>query len=276
MAVCPRCGGQKFHYELRSDGTRSNTNYYRTGVQRSWVLPAGQIKHQSHRKQKAVGICPECGYTAEKQETGCLFYLLCFIFWPITLSVWFYNTSLIRLKKGWKALILACIWIPLCFASGTAQSEASVDTGTDSASIWGMRDSELSDFDYYIDNDMIVLKSYKGRSLKVRIAPSYSVDGESMPVVALDGTFTLKTIDSVIIPEGVTRIVSNTFNSCGVKNLYLPSTLTDFSGWSYFHGVQKIYYGGTQEQWEALYNTDRSRLDVVRILYDVDIAALSS
>ena len=38
------------------------------------------------------------------------------------------------------------------------------------------------------------------------------------------------------------------------------------AGWSYFHNAEKIYYGGTEEQWESLCTVDRSRIDVVQII----------
>ena len=272
MAVCPNCGSHNFRYELRAAGTRSTINYYRTGVKNSWILPAGQKTYQSQRKQKAVGICPDCGYVEERQEKGCLFYLLCLLFFPISLSVWFYKTKAFQLDKKWRALIIACFWVLLIVLLEITPSPNVTrnDEVNASTSIWNAQYAELTDFDYYIDGHSIVLKSYKGRASRVRIAPSYNVDGEAMPVVELDGTFALKSIESVIVPESVTRIVSNTFNSCGVKNLYLPASLVDFTGWNYFHDVQKLYYGGTEEQWAALFTGERSRLDVVQIVCDTD------
>ena len=74
MAVCPKCGSDKFHYELRSAGSQAKTNYYRTGVKDSWLVPAGRKKRNSDLKQKTVGFCPDCGYMTDKpmpvQQTG--------------------------------------------------------------------------------------------------------------------------------------------------------------------------------------------------------------
>lgn len=77
MANCPKCGSPKFRYELRSAGTKSSSSYYRTGVKNSWFLPAGEKTRKSERMQKAVGICPDCGYVEDKQQDqqiglGCL------------------------------------------------------------------------------------------------------------------------------------------------------------------------------------------------------------
>ena len=76
MATCPRCGSDAFHYELRSGGTKSKTNSYRTGIKGSWIVPAGRKKLNSDRKQKTIGFCPDCGYKTDKplpvqrQQTG--------------------------------------------------------------------------------------------------------------------------------------------------------------------------------------------------------------
>lgn len=272
MANCPRCGSPKFRYELRAAGTRSKSNYYRTGIDDSWVIPAGQKTYKSQRKQKSVGFCPNCGYIEEKQEKGCLFYLLCLLFFPISLSIWFYRTDLIPLNKKWKGLVVAVFWLLLFVCALLAP-----DTGMTSELdyVWKETYTDLSNFDYYIDNEGIVLKDYNGSETRVNIAPTYNVDGEDLTVVALDGTFALKSIDSVIIPETVTAIASNTFNSCGVDYLYFPSSLRDFTGWSYFHDVQKIYYGGSEEDWAVLYTGDRSRLDVVQIICNSDTYELT-
>jgi len=268
MAICPKCGSDKFHYELRSAGTRSKSNYYKTGFDDNWIIPAGQKTYNSERKQKAVGFCPNCGYVEEKQEKGCLYYLLCLIFFPISLSVWFYKTDLFQLDKKWRALIIAVCWLPLIVS---AILSPGTDVNAEPESLWSAEYTELSCFDYYIDGNKIVLKDYNGSDKKIRIAPSYNVDGEIFQVVALDGTFALTSVDSVIVPESVTTIASNTFNSCGIKYLFLPGSLIDFTGWNYFHDVQAIYYGGTEEDWHALYTRERSDLDVVRIIYDATL-----
>lgn len=115
MAICPKCGSNKFHYELRSAGTRSKSNYYKTGFDDNWVIPAGQKTYKSDRRQKAIGFCPNCGYVEDKQpqQKSGWFYLLCFVTWPISLCVWFYKTDLFRIDKKWRALIIVCAWAAL-------------------------------------------------------------------------------------------------------------------------------------------------------------------
>lgn len=141
------------------------------------------------------------------------------------------------------------------------------------SSVWSIGYTNISDFDFYIDKNEIYIKEYKGTSRKIRLRSAYEIDGVKRNVVAFtDATFFCNNIVSAIIPEGVKTVTNNMFNSCGVKFVYLPSTLEkpQESFWSYFHDVEKIYYGGTEEQWNAICTVDRSRLDVKQIIFNAN------
>lgn len=62
MTRCPKCGSADVKFQLRSAGTVSRSKYYRTGVKRSWFLPASERSYKSNRKQISVGLCQNCGY----------------------------------------------------------------------------------------------------------------------------------------------------------------------------------------------------------------------
>ena len=255
MAVCPKCGGQNFQYELRSAGTYSQANYYRTGVKNSWIIPAGRKTRRSYRKQQTVGFCRDCGYVENKQEQaqGCAYLLIAAV--------------LLVLLIG--SSISSCVSQIAPKSTTLHQNEASSALSDE---IWQRDITDLSEFDYYIEDGTIILTSYNGQQSKIKIASMYDVDGEKMQVIALEGTFALKSIKSVIVPNGVTQITSNTFNSCGVKYLYFPASLIDFNGWSYLHDVEKIYYGGNKGQWDAL---SSGNWNSVNIACDVNISTLT-
>lgn len=259
MARCPRCGGNRFHYELRAAGT-SAKSYYKKG----------RKNYKSKRHQKSVGICPDCGYTEEKYEKGCLFYILCIILFPIPLSIWFYKSNIIKLSRKYKCLILAIVWLALFALLVLSWTNRPNDDNTERENYlaWETEFTGLSSFDYIIEGDKIILGRYKGSEKKVNIAAIYNVEGHQMHVTAMNGTFALKRVESVIVPEGVTEIADNTFNSCGIESLYLPSSLRSFSGWSYLHNIETIYYGGTEEQWTSLVSTDESLPDAVQIFFN--------
>lgn len=282
MATCPNCGSSNVRFELRAAGTKSTTNYYRTGVRNSWLIPAGRKKYSSQRQQKSVGICQNCGYKWDNKEKGCLFYLLCLVFLPITIGVLFYKSKRIKMKKGYRLLIVICallvIYGGLALIANHSEEGSQSDTDTEVIQIeseWAQEFATLTDFEFYIENDEIHLKKYTGGAKTVCIAPTYEYEGVTMPVVSLDSSFSLKRIETVIVPEGVTQISANCFNSCDIKELFLPQSLYEFSGWSYFHNVEKLYYGGTQEQFQELCPRDRDNLDIIQIIYDAEASELS-
>lgn len=119
-------------------------------------------------------------------------------------------------------------------------------------SVWANEFTPINDFRYHIDeeNHTITLISYdKGPDEdihKILLSPVYTLNGEDYNLVSMgsDACFFGKTwIESVIIPEGVTYIEGNCFNSCGVKDVYLPSTLEEIpeSLFSYLGDKYQVY-----------------------------------
>ncbi|MGN0735184.1 MAG: hypothetical protein ACI4LP_05125 [Anaerovoracaceae bacterium] len=65
---CPMCGSTNIQFEARPAGTKSKSNYYRTGIKNSWVLPAGQKTYKSRRNYKTVCLCKNCGHLWDKKS----------------------------------------------------------------------------------------------------------------------------------------------------------------------------------------------------------------
>lgn len=89
-------------------------------------------------------------------------------------------------------------------------------------------------------NETITLNKYRGDRKKIMLSPVYTVDGVdySLKTVGDACFFGEISITSVYIPEGVTSISDNCFNSCAdLQYLYLPSTLKSVTGafLDYFH-----------------------------------------
>ena len=155
--------------------------------------------------------------------------------------------------------------------SQNGNETTSVSYVSDSNSVWLNGYTDINDFEYYIDGSDIYIKKYKGNSDKVRVAPTYVINGATCNVVSFeDATFLFSNVNSVIIPNGTKYLANNTFNTSGVTFLYLPNTLTgiDNTFWGYFHGVQKIYFGGSQEEWNSIYNNGSANLDAKEIIFN--------
>ena len=264
MAVCPQCGGTNIQFQRETVGTSYNSSYKRTGVKRSWIFPSDIRKGRQTIDYKTVGFCGDCGYTWEiekdRKRSGWR-YLFFLILWPIALSMWFWKTPALRLDKRRRAVILSAAWLVVLIVSVLSSEE--VEHDIESNSVWASSYADLDQFEYYIDGNEIYIKNYRGNSKKVRINSSYDVEGTAMYVVSFDGTFALHRVTSGIIPDGTRHISDNIFSNFGIEYVYLPASLEEFKGWSYFRNVKKIYYGGTEEQWSTV---DRSSLDVVQII----------
>lgn len=58
---------------------------------------------------------------------------------------------------------------------------------------------------------------------------------------------------SVAIPEGVTTIGDNLFRDCeNLTAVYIPVSVTKIDSTAFGSNMKDIYYGGTEEQWEAV------------------------
>ena len=160
-------------------------------------------------------------------------------------------------------LMLRTIFTPSDDVTNTCTATTNIVTGneyippepddmTDNINVWATIFTPINDFRYYLDreNHTITLIGYDVGSdsniSKVLLSPVYTIDGEDYTLVSMgsDACFFGKTwIESVIIPEGVTYIEGSCFNSCGVTDVYLPSTLEEIPNdmLSYLGGNCKIY-----------------------------------
>lgn len=60
---------------------------------------------------------------------GCLWWVVAILFWPFSLSIWFWRSSFVS-NKALKAIILAVIWIGALLASGSAAGDTSAPTAS--------------------------------------------------------------------------------------------------------------------------------------------------
>lgn len=277
---CPHCSGT---LEVSLDAKQAKCPYCNTQIliddevqhiqfdnseQAGYDFEKGRIKaqqdaafHQAEMGRARVRATQE----AERKKKNRVWWILGWIFFfPIPLTILIAKSK--KLKPVLKIVLIAVLWVGLILIGA-------LSSGKDNAT-WAAEYTPLTDFKYYVDGEHIVLTDYTGANRTVNIAPEYEVDGTRLHVTALESVFTLERISSAIIPEGVTGIKDNAFNSCGVKNLYLPSTLTDFNGWHYFHNGEKLYYGGTEEQWAELFKDDRKDLDFTQIIFNAKVEDL--
>lgn len=144
-------------------------------------------------------------------------------------------------------------------------------------SVWAEKETDLEEFEYYIDGDKIHINGYKGESKKIKVGDSYEVDGTNMKVESIsDAPFIFGDLESIIVSEGIKKLEANVFNSCEAKYIFIPSTIknVDDRFWGYFFEVEKLYYGGTQEQWNGICKVAREELDCKFIYCNVKVEEL--
>lgn len=293
---CPHCNGT---LELSSDAKQAKCPYCNTQIliddevrhvrfdnseQAGYDFEKGRIKAQqdaAFRQAEIERARARAMQEAERKKKNRVWWILGWIFFfPIPLTILIAKSK--KLKPVLKTVLIAVLWVSLILIGALSNDNgkemraakyASQSSGKNNT-IWAAEYTPLTDFKYYIDGEHIVLIDYTGTNRTVDIAPEYEVDGMRLHVTALESVFTLERISSAIIPEGVTGIKDNAFNSCGIKNLYLPSTLTDFNGWHYFHNGEKLYYGGTEEQWAELFKGERKDLDFTLIIFNAKVEDL--
>lgn len=153
-------------------------------------------------------------------------------------------------------------------AQPVAENAAADDSGAEGAVSKNTSPyTDINDFYYSVDTAAmtITLNDFKPeareRDTNIVLASQYTLNGAvySLTAIGDDACFMGEShIESVVIPEGVTYIGANTFNSVvNIKTIYLPSTLQvlDPNFFSYLDNETVTFeYGGSEETFNALTN----------------------
>ena len=192
------------------------------------------------------------------------------------------NTSFWRemdMRRRNRSGTLIPIIILALFIGGVAsffdRTKTSDEIIEENGTVWGEGYTSLDEFEYYVNGDEIIITDHIGDSQMLNIKPEY--DGRK--VVRLESApFMGSNAISVIVPDGVTSMDNNVFNSCDIECLYLPSTLTDVEDgfWDYFHDTKELYYEGTQEDWNKICHIARNELAIQELYCNVSISDLGT
>lgn len=179
-------------------------------------------------------------------------------------------------KKGgcgsfvWVLVLLGAIWL----AVGSAKDKVAEKLiSEEKGNVWIKGYTDLDDFEYYLNGGKIYITGYEKDASRIRINSSYNVGGNDCQVVSVENApFIGGDIISISFAEGIAHIEDNTLNSCGAKYIFIPSSVTDLDEdfLDYLHDAEKLYFGGTQEQWDMMFNIERSDIDVKQIFCEVD------
>lgn len=92
----------------------------------------------------------------------------------------------------------------------------------------------IGDFTVYVTEDGVVqIREYKGTD----VAPAIPDKFYDLPVTEIrDGAFSNSSIESIVVPEGITKIGNSAFSGCeNLKKVVLPDTLETISSSTFFN-----------------------------------------
>ncbi len=251
---------------IKKVGTSTTTNIYGEGSSYEtnflgfFTFLSGNATTNSHENYRYIrkGICQSCGYNYDyiiKQEID-------------------------KNQKDSKinliiSIILFAILITIVAINFFTNRPSSTDTG-----IWATEYTSIKDFDYYIDGNKVYLKEYEDKEQKVRINHQYKINGNVYIVESFaEPVFSSSDVTSIILPDTLTSMPNNALSSSNLKYIYIPASLQQtnqsYLFYNYFHDMEIIYYGGTEEQWKILTNNaNRSSIDAKEIRYNANVETL--
>lgn len=270
---CKTINCQYCHAKYKLDDEIQHIQYDNM-EQSGYEFEKGRIRAQKEaesNKVQTVYVKNKNNKKNNSKKHGVLYYLVCLMLFPIIIT--YYVVKSEKLSKGGKIAILVVLWLSILIAGLTSNEEEKdlqeKPLSTDCTSIFK--------FDYYLDGDEVIIKEYEGSDKKIKICSTYEIDDKEYTVTKFsEGVFSLKSVYSVILPETLKSMPSNTFNSSEIKYVFIPKSLevdkSSYPFYKYFHDVEVIYYGGSEEDWKMLTNNvDRSEIDAKNIVYDSSI-----
>lgn len=136
VGKCPMCNSTNIKFHRERTGSVGNAQSYK-----SVFTNTRNNYSNTQNTYQTIGLCQNCGHTwnpadrnigNQPKSKGCLWWFLAILFFPVSLSVWFYKTDTVKLEKKWKVLILVAFWI-IMISYSNATSENPPATNTDSS-----------------------------------------------------------------------------------------------------------------------------------------------
>ena len=145
---CPMCNSTNIKFHRERTGSVGNAQSYK-----SVFTNTRNNRSSTQNTYQTIGLCQNCGHTwnpAERnisnqpksKSKGCLWWFLAILFFPVSLSVWFYKTDKVKLEKKWKTLILVAFWIVMIiYSNATSENPPTENTGSSTETTTGKEDS---------------------------------------------------------------------------------------------------------------------------------------
>ena len=276
MLICPKCSSANVTVNRECSNINSFECHKRIHKDTSIIFPADRNRSSTYVSYRTTALCKNCGYswTVGSSTEGALSVLaLCFIIILVGIGLMYFSLHLLfnRHSNNETSTVTTEASIPETTTEKGDPTVITTDRVIDT-NVWATEYTSIEDFEWDVNENGILLGEYKisgNRDAKIRLSDRYTINVVDYHIYKLDGSFTLKYVKSVIVPEGVTEIVNHSFNSSGIEYLYLPSTLEEYKGWYYFDDLKTLYYGGSEEDFNNKFDTNDQLKDVT-IIYDAN------
>lgn len=241
--------------------------------QSGYDFEKGRIRAQQENKNNNSSSKVSYSNNNEKKH-GCLFYFLCLMFFPFVITYYVVKSTKIDKKK--KIIILTILWLFVLICGIVS----SVEEKKLAENPWATECTSISDFEYYLDEEEIILEKYNGSDKRIKVCSTYKIEDKEYKITKFSGAlFSSSGIHSVILPDGLITMPNNTLGGSDIKYVYIPYTIklekTNYPFYKYFDDIEKIYYSGTKEQWtELTNNAAREDIDAKEIIYEAKISDL--
>lgn len=153
---CPKCGNSSVKFTRERIGSNRNSRSSR-GLNKYYNdRSTTSVKQEYYR---TIGVCQKCGYTwqpnvedSEKTKShGFWWWVLVILFFPISLSIWFWKTDKIKLSPKIRAIILAAFWILTIVVANNNDND---DSASNNSSV--ISEETAQDEKAYYENDEVV------------------------------------------------------------------------------------------------------------------------
>ena len=250
--ICPNCGSGnvKIQKEISGvSGSGVSTNLW------SWDIRSGN--HKLDRKR--IGVCQDCGFdypyiTQDEVDEAInkargmrnLWIILAILVTVGGFALYMHSDS----KKD----------APVPGEGGVAVEETATQArAQDEKPEKEIGYNPISEFDYSLDGEKVILESYSGNSDTVRIKRSYKIDGKKYHTDISGFQVQDSSVRTLVIDKGFETVYTAIFNGCDVQRVYFPKTMTCVYDYtlSYLHPEEgekiQIYYGGSEKRWDKIF-----------------------
>ena len=113
---CPKCGSSNIQFKRERSSAKCSSSG--AGVKLSKNISVGGGGRNTTYDYRNIGFCKDCGHSWEVGMNGGVkhsiwWWILAIIFFPISLSIWFWKTDKFNLSNKVKGIILGVIWVIL-------------------------------------------------------------------------------------------------------------------------------------------------------------------